>query len=743
MARNALLALCLLLASTCINAATYDGSTSATYACGANSMLGARSTKPFSVQIALDIKAGKLSGVKEAPQVIEQIAGTIDASGKVVALLEGHWKNEPARRWSIPFRGIVEQGVAHTTGPMLVADGVTRARDCSLTFNAPERMAIAAIRPAPAAERPIKAPAQPTAALPVQPRISELPRLPAPSPTPEVAAAPANEYRTVATRAPTPMELALIKGSAASSYLADNGSVKIADVDLDGDGTAEILVFAESSTWCGSDGCASKVLKLEPSGNVVSFDNDCPYFGEAGSIAVGRGMNSGFAALHPVDPAGNLLTIQAPGAPNAGKVITCQVSRSVSRAPASLPATVPAVAPDPPKSAAKTPVVAPTGAAEAPGESFAGIASLVGAALAGLIVIGLAIFLLVRLGRRRPAAAGHGRDVKVRAPEPASAPAPSFAAQAVAVSPAPAPAASQATADAPEPGPFIRSAREEADLALKEQFAVFDRAGEPNAWGGFPRNNGLTDAERRKISFNLVALVVGGLAYFFKGMPLRGFVFLAALTTLSLAIGPSAMVLNVSPALPGFALGIGSVVWCGRRLDYDYYRQVVHGERIWKGVRDWYWVILVAGAASLLFQISPDLPERLLSKRPPGVRSISPDIVQERAATPRMLAPATPPQPAPTLRNAMSVRDFMLDAEALEGREITLRGYILPLGDGETTFLYPEPGVVTGVIIDTKSALSRADRARILSCGDGCWITLRGIVHKQVLSSFLAMEVIQ
>lgn len=138
----------------------------------------------------------------------------------------------------------------------------------------------------------------------------------------------AQNYRVIPLRNPTAAELVQVKKSSANQFLADGNEVKIASVDLDDDGVPELVVVSQSSVWCGSGGCASKVLKIAADSSVRSFDNDCMYFGASDAFGLGNTKTGSFATLLPLDMAGKVAIMDKEGLPNTGRPIVCAVTPS-------------------------------------------------------------------------------------------------------------------------------------------------------------------------------------------------------------------------------------------------------------------------------------------------------------------------------------------------------------------------------------------------------------------------------
>jgi hypothetical protein len=151
---------------------------------------------------------------------------------------------------------------------------------------------------------------------------------PSSSVQPPSAGNTAKDYEVITVRQPTASELVLVQKSSAREFLADGGTVTVASADLNGDGVPELIVFAHSSMWCGSGGCASKVLMTRSDGNITTYDNDCMYFGESGKIGVGSNGSGRFASMYPLNDDNTLAIMDKNGMPDTGKPIVCHLAQA-------------------------------------------------------------------------------------------------------------------------------------------------------------------------------------------------------------------------------------------------------------------------------------------------------------------------------------------------------------------------------------------------------------------------------
>lgn len=109
-----------------------DGTLSGQYSCDENLSPISRSKAPFSLPIELAVRQGQVSGKRENPQTVDAFSGSVNPSGLLTVELEGHWKDEPSRRWLGRFKGSLRDGLSRIPGEMLATDSRTKLRDCAL-----------------------------------------------------------------------------------------------------------------------------------------------------------------------------------------------------------------------------------------------------------------------------------------------------------------------------------------------------------------------------------------------------------------------------------------------------------------------------------------------------------------------------------------------------------------------------------------------------------------------------------
>lgn len=95
---------------------------------------------------------------------------------------------------------------------------------------------------------------------------------------------------------------------------------------------------------------------------------------------------------------------------------------------------------------------------------------------------------------------------------------------------------------------------------------------------------GLSFKEKNKISFNILAFLFGPFYYFSKTMWAKGAVIIGVTWVLAALLTLVEAVMGV--ALPAVIYWIPSAVICAQLANYDYFRKVIHGEKMWSGLPD-------------------------------------------------------------------------------------------------------------------------------------------------------------
>ncbi|MDP2789421.1 MAG: DUF2628 domain-containing protein [bacterium] len=124
----------------------------------------------------------------------------------------------------------------------------------------------------------------------------------------------------------------------------------------------------------------------------------------------------------------------------------------------------------------------------------------------------------------------------------------------------------------------------DVSVSWKRKFEILEKVGADNQFiykamssEGF---KSLTFKEKQKINFNFLAFLFGPFYYFAKKMWFKGAVLFGGITLLNTFLTLIEIVID-SP-LPAVVYWIPGSVICAQLANYDYYRYVVHKEKMWK-----------------------------------------------------------------------------------------------------------------------------------------------------------------
>ena len=123
------------LESATPTSAGFAGVWAGLWECGPVLTEGARSPRPFSIPLTLQVGASRVEGERHNSQTTDLFSGEVSHEGKISITGEGHWLDEPARNWASRFEGQIQGDQLSATGAMTTADGKTKIRDCSLAMN--------------------------------------------------------------------------------------------------------------------------------------------------------------------------------------------------------------------------------------------------------------------------------------------------------------------------------------------------------------------------------------------------------------------------------------------------------------------------------------------------------------------------------------------------------------------------------------------------------------------------------
>ncbi|MFC4260364.1 DUF2628 domain-containing protein [Marinobacter lacisalsi] len=122
--------------------------------------------------------------------------------------------------------------------------------------------------------------------------------------------------------------------------------------------------------------------------------------------------------------------------------------------------------------------------------------------------------------------------------------------------------------------------------AWKQKFDILRRIGADEEFiykaMGSEEYKALGFKEKSKVSFNIWGFLFGSFYYFFKAMWVKGAIILGAMWVLAAFLTLVEAVIGV--ALPAVLYWIPSAVICGQLANYDYFRKVMHDEKIWSGL---------------------------------------------------------------------------------------------------------------------------------------------------------------
>ncbi len=194
----------------------FDGSWTGKLSCGPNLSTTARSRNPYTVGLRVDVVQGVVRGVRETPETLEKVTGSVGPNGDVFMFIDGHWKDNTSQTWRTRLSGKVRGQQLLVLGDMGSMDGKAKFRECSLALGSDQAPAAQAA-PAPA---PAPAPAAPAATAP--PPTSTVRKQPAPAP----AAAPAERKPVPAPAATAAAEKAAAEKAASDKAAADRAAAE-------------------------------------------------------------------------------------------------------------------------------------------------------------------------------------------------------------------------------------------------------------------------------------------------------------------------------------------------------------------------------------------------------------------------------------------------------------------------------------------------------------------------------------
>jgi len=85
----------------------------------------------------------------------------------------------------------------------------------------------------------------------------------------------------------------------------------------------------------------------------------------------------------------------------------------------------------------------------------------------------------------------------------------------------------------------------------------------------------------------------------------------------------------------------------------------------------------------------------------------------------------------------LQVSDLILDYDTFIGKEVTVRGVYMQMGD--MAFLYEELGSMTFISVDSSKADREFRKYLLKNCGSGCAVSLSGVVGEVMFSKGLTL----
>lgn len=146
--------------------------------------------------------------------------------------------------------------------------------------------------------------------------------------------------------------------------------------------------------------------------------------------------------------------------------------------------------------------------------------------------------------------------------------------------------------------------REKYDVSAswQEKFEILEQIG-ANKKSFFktmksPEFNALNNSDKRKVSFNIFAMLTGPFYYFFNQMWMKGCVIWGAVWLFSAVL---LLIENITGInFPNYFILLTLLLMCASMANYDYYKQVTINEKMWPSVPAFFHTKLGAGTAPLI-----------------------------------------------------------------------------------------------------------------------------------------------
>lgn len=184
----------------------YNGFWSGKYTCSENISAGSKAKPAYASNIIFNVDNSKGAANADGKQTVEKFNLTISSTASVAIESNGHWSNDPARKWSIRAYGSVIGNKLKADGAMYGADGAVVREKCTFLL-ANDEMTFA-----PAVEKVAKAPpAKTVESAPAPTSTSKVVMTPAPTPVAATPAAPARAAAIANVAPPAAVQSAQLK----------------------------------------------------------------------------------------------------------------------------------------------------------------------------------------------------------------------------------------------------------------------------------------------------------------------------------------------------------------------------------------------------------------------------------------------------------------------------------------------------------------------------------------------------
>ena len=106
-----------------------------TYNAGPVLVANSKSPEPYTRQITMVTRGQLATVIFENKNLREYMFGPINDNGEITLSGRGNFLNEPSRSWRLQFSGRIDGEIFQANGAILLNDGKTKARDCTMSLN--------------------------------------------------------------------------------------------------------------------------------------------------------------------------------------------------------------------------------------------------------------------------------------------------------------------------------------------------------------------------------------------------------------------------------------------------------------------------------------------------------------------------------------------------------------------------------------------------------------------------------